>query len=50
MEKNPHNPQKRLADLISTLPGVVWEYSRQERRFSLISDYARVLGRPTAWR
>lgn len=43
MKNNPHDAKKRLADLISTLPGVVWEYSRQERRFTLISDYARVL-------
>lgn len=35
--------EKRLADLISTLPGVVWEYDRQKRAFTLISDYARVL-------
>ncbi|MEJ5250840.1 MAG: PAS domain-containing protein [Chthonomonadetes bacterium] len=38
-----HDAERRLADLISTLPGVVWEYSRQEQRFTLISDYARVL-------
>lgn len=43
MENNPHNPQKRLADLIITLPGVVWKYSGQEQRFTLISDHARVL-------
>lgn len=35
--------EKRLADLISTLPGVVWEYDRRKRGFTLISDYARVL-------
>lgn len=35
--------EKRLADLIGTLPGVVWEYSRQLRSFTFISDYARVL-------
>ncbi len=35
--------EKRLADLISTLPGVVWEYSREKRAFTLISDYAQVL-------
>lgn len=31
------------ADVISTLPGVVWEYDRRKRAFTLISDYARVL-------
>lgn len=35
--------EKRLADLIGTLPGVVWEYNRQRRAFTFISDYARVL-------
>ncbi|GIV14769.1 MAG: hypothetical protein KatS3mg022_0204 [Armatimonadota bacterium] len=30
-------------DLISTLPGVVWEYDRRKRAFTLISDYAQVL-------
>jgi len=35
--------EKRLADLIGTLPGVVWEYDRRRRAFTFISDYARVL-------
>ncbi|MCS6829575.1 MAG: PAS domain-containing protein [Armatimonadota bacterium] len=35
--------ERRLADLISTLPGVVWEYDRRRGVFTLISDYARVL-------
>lgn len=43
MGSGPQDAEKRLADLISTLPGVVWEYSRPLRRFTLISDYARVL-------
>jgi PAS domain S-box-containing protein len=35
--------EKRLADLIGTLPGVVWEYDRRQGAFTFISDYARVL-------
>jgi PAS domain S-box-containing protein len=35
--------EKQLEDFISTLPGVVWEYDRDRRKFSFISDYARVL-------
>jgi PAS domain S-box-containing protein len=35
--------KKRMADLISTLPGVVWEYDCRKRMFTLISDYAQVL-------
>lgn len=35
--------EKRLADLISTIPGVVWEFDRRKQAFTLISDYARVL-------
>jgi PAS domain S-box-containing protein len=35
--------EKRLADLIGTLPGVVWEYDRRQKAFTFLSDYARVL-------
>jgi len=35
--------EKRLEDLISTLPGVVWEYDREKKAFTLISDYAQML-------